>query len=244
MTIISSTLLRSTGLVTVGMSTRNGGVSRKQFGLNLSFSVGDAEADVQKNRELFLGQMGVSSTQLALPRQVHSNVVKYVSTPGLYPDCDGLVTDVPEICLGISVADCVPVLVLDTERKAIAAIHAGWRGTVGKIVQQGLQLMIDQLGCNPEHIMAYIGPCAGECCYIVGAEVAAQLPPDCVRANGKDLFVDLKTANKIQLLKMGVAANAIEVSPHCTICEDALFHSYRRDKELSGRMMAAIRLGA
>jgi len=235
--------LRSTGLVTAGMSTRCGGASREPFGLNLSYKVGDSKEDVRKNRELFFGQLGISSDQIALPGQSHGNVVKYASSPQRYPDCDGLVTDVFGVCLGISVADCVPVLMLDTERNAIAAIHAGWRGTAGKIVQRGLKLMIDQFGCKPEHMVAYIGPCANECCYSVGREVAAKFPAAFVRGKEEKYLVNLKAANQTQLLEMGVERHAIEVSPRCTICEADLFHSYRRDKDHSGRMMVVIRLG-
>ena len=243
MKLITSTLLQSTGLVSAGMSTRNGGVSGEPLGLNLSFSVGDVKENVEENRSLFFGKIGILPDQLALPQQIHSNIVKHVSSSGTFSQCDGLITGVSDVCLGISVADCAPILILDTKKMLIAAIHAGWRGTVEGVVRNGLQLMMDKLGCRPEDIVAFIGPCADQCCYVVGDEVATKFAPAFVRVEGKKSYVNLKAANKSQILEMGVAPDNVEVSPHCTIGESNLFHSFRRDGVHSGRMMAVIKLG-
>jgi YfiH family protein len=164
-----------------------------------------------------------------------------VDEAGEYPQRDGLVTSCRGIALVISVADCVPVLLYDPAVPAIGAIHAGWRGSSQGIVTHGVELMIEQLGAQPERLLAYIGPAASKCCYGVGEDVALRFPDSCVSKRGEKAFVDLKRANLAQLLEKGVLKRNVEVSPLCTITEDAL-HSYRRDRERSGRMMAVISL--
>jgi polyphenol oxidase len=244
MNIISSRLLDSTGLVTCGISTRSGGVSPEPFGTNMSFNVGDSKENVQRNRELFVQALGMRVNQLAIPMQVHSGVVKLANTPGNYPECDGLVTEMAQVHLCVSVADCVPVFIVETQCRAVAAIHAGWRGTSARIVGRGVELLISEFHCTPEKMVAYIGPSAGACCYSVGQDVAEQFSEELTREEKGKTFVDLKAANVAQLVAAGVLLERIEVSPHCTIGEADVFHSYRRDKERSGRMMGVIGLNA
>lgn len=242
LSIITSSILITSGIVRAGVSTRLGGVSASPFGMNLSFRVGDNPFNVEENRKLFLASFGTSPDRLATAGQVHGCVVQTVSTPGQVPECDGLVTDVSELFLGISIADCVPVLMLDTRHRAIAAVHAGWRGTSLKIVQQAIEAMAKEYRSDPADIVAYIGPSASVCCYSVGEEVAGAFDPSVVAGKDGKIFVDLKAANKLSLISSGVPAHQIEVSPHCTISDSHLFHSYRRDKEKSGRMLAVIGL--
>ncbi len=242
MTTISSELFQSTGIVTFGMSTRHGGVSPDPLGMNLSFNVGDTKENVEKNRELFFASLGISGEHAAIPMQIHSNIVKRADAPGSYPACDGLITGIAGVALCVSVADCVPIFVVETRRRVIAAIHAGWRGTSSMIVQRGVNMMIEEFQCSPEHMAAYVGPGASTCCYSVGDEVAGKFSSKFINEHDGGVFVDLKSANVSQLVEAGVSRNAIEVSPYCTIGDSHLFHSYRRDKELSGRMMGAIAL--
>ena len=242
MNIISSRLLDSTGLVTCGVSTRSRGVSPEPFDMNMSFNVGDLKENVQRNRELFVRALGMRVDQLAIPLQVHGAAVKRANTPGSYPECDGLVTDTPRVVLSVSIADCVPICIVDTQRKAVAAIHAGWRGTLAGIVERGVQLLINEFQCTPETMVAYIGPSASACCYAVGEDVAARFSHALIRQEGGRIFLDLKAANVAQLVAAGVPRDRIEVSPHCTIGEADLLHSYRRDSEQSGRMMGVISL--
>jgi YfiH family protein len=219
-----------------GMSTRVGGVSPATLGMNLSFSVGDDEANVKQNRELF------RLNELAIPRQVHSATVVRAHAPGSYAECDALITDQRRVFLCVSVADCVPVFVLDTKKRVIAGIHAGWRGTAGNIVSHSIDAMKREFASDPSDMIAFVGPSAGLCCYSVGGEVAAQFDHEFVHhLNGK-VFVDLKLANASQLVASGVSPSAIEISPLCTITESTLLHSFRRDKEHSGRMMGVIGL--
>lgn len=240
--IISSGLLHSTGLVISGISTRQGGVSPDPFGLNLSYSVGDAEENVRTNRQLFFKALGVSPEQVAIPRQIHSSIVQYAKAPGAFPSCDGLITDIPGVYLCITVADCLPVFVLDTKRKVVAALHAGWRGTAAMIARTGVTMMVEEFQCSPEHMVAYVGPGAGVCCYNVGTDVAKMFATEFVREDGGKTFIDLKAALISQLAGSGIPRESIEVSPHCTIDNSILFHSYRRDKKSSGRMMGVIGL--
>lgn len=240
--IITSNILTSTGIVRAGVSTRLGGVSASPFGMNLSFKVGDNPSNVEENRKLFLASFGTSPARLVTAGQVHGFVVQTVSAPGQVPECDGLVTDVPELFLGISVADCVPVLMVDTQSRVIAAVHAGWRGTSLKIVQQAIGVMRKEFGSQPTNIVAFIGPGASACCYSVGEEVAGTFDASVVTTRDGKIFVDLKAANNLALISYGVPAHQIEVSPHCTISDSHLFHSFRRDKEKSGRMLAVIGL--
>ena len=133
-------------------STRNGGVSALPFSsLNLSFRVGDAEANVMENRKRFFGGQGIESEQLATSYQVHGDKVLYAIEPGDYNGFDALVTDIKEVFVAVSVADCTPVLLFDAENQVVAAVHAGWRGTVDGIVYKTLETMQDHFGTQPEH---------------------------------------------------------------------------------------------
>jgi YfiH family protein len=224
------------------MSTRHGGVSPEPFGMNLSFNVGDKKENVEKNRELFFQALGIRSDRLAFPVQVHGNVVKHAETHLSYAECDGLITDTPELYIGISVADCVPIFIVETQRRVVAAFHAGWRGTLSMVALRGVEMMTKEFQCNPEHMVAYIGPSAGRCCYVVGSDVAEGFPREFRIEDSGRTFLDLKATNAAQLIEAGISRDAIEMSQHCTIGDTHLFHSYRRDKERSGRMMAVIGL--
>lgn len=242
MTIISSDLLHSTGVVISGISTRRGGVSPEPFGMNLSFNVGDAKDNVRRNRGLFAQALGITADHLAVPTQQHSNVVRRANTGGSYPACDGLVTDTPGVYLCLTVADCVPIFIVDSSRRAIAAIHAGWRGTSAGIAERAVSMLVEEFRCRPDRMAAYLGPCAGKCCYVVGEDVAGRFSREFLVVDGGRIFVDLKAANVSQLVASGVPQSMIDVSSYCTIHEADLFHSYRRDGASSGRMMGAIGL--
>jgi copper oxidase (laccase) domain-containing protein len=190
------------------MSTRNGGSSPDPFGMNLSFRVGDDPDCVRRNRERFFGSNDIPSTALAIPGQIHSSNIQVVNAPGEYPDRDALITASREVYLCVTVADCVPILLYEPVARVIAAVHAGWRGTVENILASTI------------------------------ARIDRQFTP----RNGNGTVVDLKSANRHQLLEAGVRQENIEISPACTITDSANFHSHRRDRERSGRMMAVIGL--
>lgn len=240
--VLTSEKLSRFASLKFAFSTRNGGISPSPLGMNLSFNVGDDKANVDHNRRLFFGALGISSEQVAVPLQCHSATVQKANQPGSYKECDGLLTGVPQVALAISVADCVPIFIFDPHKSVVAAVHSGWKGTAQRIVANAIGKLMKEYGSQPADLVVFIGPSAGVCCYEVGREVAMQMDPDAVQSKDGKTFVHLKLANKRQLITMGVAEQNIEVSPYCTICSPELFHSYRRDKDASGRMMGVIML--
>ena len=234
-------LPRLDGLV-CAVSTRHGGVSPEPLGMNLSFRVGDEPSNVEENRKKFFGRLGIDPTRVAVARQCHSASVAYARDPGAYEAVDGLMTDQTNVWLTISIADCVPVLVVDQRRRVIGGFHAGWRGTAAGIVAQGIEAMVKKFGARPEDMYAFIGPSARSCCYEVGPEVAEVFQNGVIERRDGKTWLDLKKANFRQLTDGGIPENQIEMNPSCTICNGDQFHSYRRDRERSGRMMAVIGL--
>ena len=186
--------------------------------------------------------------------QIHSADVRVVkdladAKDGNYK-MDALVSDAERILLGVKTADCVPVLIGDTKTKAFAAIHAGWRGTVQSIVLKAIQKMCEIYGTNPKDLICAIGPAATCKNYEIGQDVIdafAQIFP-----NSEHLFtptkknhalIDLHTANKEQLLSLGVLPENIYIAPLCTMERTDLFFSYRKEKKLygkTGRLMSVI----
>lgn len=242
MTVLTSRILEETGMVRFAFSTRQGGVSPPPLEMNLSFNVGDDPARVQENRLRLLHHLGTTPNRLALPGQVHSATVRRADQPGLYERCDALVTGSAGLALGVTVADCVPVFLADQRLRVIAAVHAGWRGTAAEISRAAVETLAREYGSRPADLVAYIGPAAGACCYVVGGDVARHFAPEEIHEKEGRPYLDLKGANVRQLLEAGVPPSQVECSPHCTISEETLFHSYRRDGGQSGRMMGVILL--
>ncbi len=167
--------------LTHGFSTRTGGFSRLygSKALNLGFTAQDSRTAVERNREIFLKKLGAVSGKKLWPlvtlRQIHSDLIHYVSEPPaatLFGD--GLITDTPHLVLGIQTADCLPIILVDKKRKAIGVFHAGWRGTIKRIVEKGVGLMRLHFGTMPRDLEAAIGPGIHSCCYEVGEEVREQ----------------------------------------------------------------------
>jgi len=210
--------------------------------MNTSYHVGDAAEYVSENRRIFLGLLGIPERQLAIPQQRHTAVVKNISAPGTYEYCDALMTNVANVYLSVSVADCIPIFIYDVSKKAVACVHAGWRGSEQKIVEKTLQRMGQVFGTEPDGVLAFIGPAAGKCCYEVGAEVAQKFDDEFIDRRAGKLYLDLKQVNWQQLRSVGVADSRIERHKDCTICNPASYHSFRRDRERSGRMMGIIGL--
>jgi YfiH family protein len=162
-----------------GFSTRLGGFSEAYGGsqLNLGFTTSDERRAVERNRRLFLSELADKNRSLPLItlRQLHSGVVRILKNKDDFPkkhlSGDGVITSQKNVSLGIQIADCVPVLVVDAKRGAVGAFHAGWRGTVKRIVERGVGSMRALFGCRCEDLYASIGPCIHACCYAVGEEV-------------------------------------------------------------------------
>jgi YfiH family protein len=165
-----------------GFSTRQGGISTCYGGksLNLGFTSHDTHANVERNRGLLLQALGAVNKDeslwlLAQVRQIHSAVTHLVSEVITQaPTGDGMITNVSGILLAIKTADCTPVLLADVKQRVVGACHAGWRGTVARVVEKGVGEMRRQFGTLPGDLRAAIGPCIRKCCYSVGAEVRAE----------------------------------------------------------------------
>lgn len=229
--------------VVAGESTRHGGVSKPPYhSLNLGAHTADDPAAVQENRRRFFAACGFSPEQVASSYQVHGTKVLYVHAAGHYEGYDALITDQGGILLSVTIADCTPVLILDRRQQAVAAIHAGWRGTVGGIVSKALDAMQQAFDTRPADCLAYIGTCIDACDFAVDADVGERFADPYVRWEEKEqkFFVDLKAANRDQLLAAGLPSDQIEISPYSTVTHVDDYFSHRRDKGTTGRMLAVI----
>jgi YfiH family protein len=198
--------------------------------------------DYSHDRELFLEHIGVRPEQLAGSKLVHDNKVLVTDKPIISEGYDAIITNTPNVFATITTADCVPVLIYDTKNKAVASIHAGWKGTVARIVVETLKAMERNFGTKGEDCLAYIGACISEKSFEVGDEVAILFKENEKYYNKENekYFVDLKSANKHQLLESGVKENNIEVSEYCTVLNNDQFYSYRKEHGKTGRMWALI----
>jgi YfiH family protein len=173
--------------------------------------------------------------KVATLHQIHSDIcVAARGRTGILGDGDALLEDTPGHLVAVKTADCLPILLVDEENRAVAAVHAGWRGTASGIVRRALIKMHEEFGTQPAQVHAAIGPGIGRCCYEVGPEVAAQF------GETGQCHIDLLEANRGQLIAAGVAAPQIYAAGLCTMCGVADFHSYRRDREQAGRMLSAV----
>lgn len=187
--------------------------------------------------------------------QIHSGMVHRATEAGYVADGDALISDVAGLVLEVRTADCLPVLLVDPVRRVVAAAHAGWRGTVAGIAARTAAQMVAEFGCRWGDLQAALGPSIGPCCFEVGPEVAAQFDESCVvqpaaggaadsaesaNSTQQRVRVDLHRANKMQLVDAGLSAAAVFQVTSCTMCDPGQFHSFRRDREQSGRLVSGI----
>jgi YfiH family protein len=177
-----------------------------------------------------------SQAGMASLKQIHSAAVLVADRADLCGEGDALITNKGGLVVSVRTADCYPILLADPVSRAVAAVHAGWRGTAALIVRETLSRMRDEFGTKPANVIAAIGPGIGVCCYEVGEEVARHFGrPTAGR-------IDLAKANHHQLQEAGVPLEHIHANGACTFCEARRFHSYRRDKDAAGRMISFIRI--
>ncbi len=238
--VTQSSLLSKFAELKHGISTRVGGVSPEPFGLNMSFSVGDAQGNVEENRRRFFSAVGVDAQRTAIPRQRHTSTIRLAVGPGDYEECDALITDVNGVYLSVSVADCAPIFIYDPDKRVLGCVHAGWRGAQKQIVSATVARMAKEYGSAPASLVAFIGPCAGSCCYEVGKDVASQFDEDCRSVRDGKIYLNIKKAIAAQLRSAWIPDSHVEVSEDCTICGTEYYHSFRRDRDKSGRMVAFI----
>ncbi len=224
-------------------STRKGGVSLSPYqSLNLGPFTTDDPSSIEKNLAIFCRDLDIRSSQLALSRQVHGDQILYVNSPGRYEGYDAMITEVPDVFLGIGTADCCPVLLWDPIKNAVGAVHAGWRGAANQILIKTIAEMNQMFDSNPADLCIYLGTCIGWTRYEIGEEVADQFPEVFLRPGHQEdkYFFDLKGCLFAQALAAGITTDHVTASLHCSFDEEELFFSYRRDGAQSGRMLSVI----
>jgi polyphenol oxidase len=254
-------------------STCPGGLSplENEKVLNLGFTDWDTRENVLENRHRFQTAAGAGDLPLITLKQFHSDVIHLFDTTPADP-CkgDASITNRPNLLLAIQTADCVPILLVDPKKRAIAAIHAGWRGTLARIAAKTIGKMQMHFATSPRDLLAAIGSSIGPCCYEVGTEVATQflsqfsdapsyfnefrtgdepnpiqwlnmMPPG-HQPPPKGVLLDLRKANRSQLLAAGLRPQNIHTIDLCTACHPNLLFSYRKQGPQSGRLMSLIAL--
>jgi YfiH family protein len=271
--VLQAGLLNRQPWLVHGFSTRPGGESvldGKKV-LNLGVAEWDARERVLANRKRFLEALGAEDFALVPLRQVHSDVVHVFKAAPEAPCCgDASITNTPGLLLAVQTADCVPILLADPVKRVVAAVHAGWRGTLERIVMKTIGRMQMDYGTRPGNLLAALGPAIGGCCYEVGTEVAQAFAAQFARAAEwfdelrtgdepnplqwlsmappghnpppKKVRLNLHAANRWQLTEAGVQPENITASDLCTACRTDLLFSYRREGPRSGRLMSVIGL--
>lgn len=239
--IIYSNLLKKFPELVFGFSTKTGGVSADPYCLNLSVSVGDDLNNVKLNRKIFFNELGIKEDHVTFQKQIHSMKINYSGKPVYFKDgCDAIYTDKKNNFLAVGVADCIPVFLYEPCKKVIAGIHSGWKGTHGKILTLTIEELLKKFNIDTSRLIAYIGPGISQEKYDVGEDVGKLFDDDVKYYKNGKYYLDLKKDNYNQLIKAGVKKENIEVSELCTYKEKDLLHSYRRDREKSGRMLGVI----
>ena len=245
--------------VTAFSTTRHGGVSTGAYAsLNCTPYTGDTAEHVLRNRQVLVQALPQRPHELVIPWQTHGTEcltvdTRYLQAPAqerrkLLQGIDALITREPGICLCISTADCIPILLYDKRHRAVAAVHAGWRGTVNRIVEHTFRRMAEQYGTQGKDVWAVIGPGISLAAFEVGEEVyeafqAAGFPMPYISEWHNDTHkhhIDLWAANQLQLLDLGLPDTQIETAGICTYTRYEDFFSARRLGIQSGRMLSGI----
>ncbi len=250
---LQSAPMREDGAVVHGFSCKPGGVSTgKITGLNLGFRVEDTLDSVLENYRLVAEDLEFPVENAVLARQTHTDNIRLVTKEdagkGLLResdifDTDGLMTEEKGIPLVVFTADCVPILLYDPKHPAVAAIHAGWRGTEQNIGGKAVRMMEEQFGSRPEDILVAIGPSIGPCHFAFGEDAPEHFSMEfCKLQQNGGYLVDLWVMNQRQLIDQGVLEEHIDIAEICTVCREDIFYSYRTHREHTGRQAAIIML--
>lgn len=225
--------------------------TKQSFPTEKTRFTGDSPEIYSLSRKLLAQKLGIEVTQLVFPRQTHTSCVAEIAE---IPECelkdtDALVTNQRGICICVQTADCVPVLLFDPEKSVVAAVHAGWRGTVKKIAAETVRKMVSLYNCDPAKIVAAIGPSISPVVYKVGSEVTEavlqSIPnPEHVihrKPNGKH-HVDLWAANREVLMASGLKPENIEIAEECSFTDNDRYFSARKEGADTGRMVSGMML--
>ncbi len=240
MVIIKSSLLEQYKEIIFGLSTKIGAERHEPFFFNLSTSVGDDERIVRENRELFYKELGLKPENIAIQRQVHGDIIRFVDKGGIYGDSDALITNKKNLGLVVSTADCTPIFIFDKKNKIIAAVHSGWRGTEKKILLKVIKKLKDDFNSSPENLICYIGPSICQKNYEVGKEVAEKFEDKYLITKGEKYLLNVSGINYNMLIDFGIPEENIQLSSYCTFEMKYLLHSYRREGLHSGRAQGII----
>ena len=253
-------LLDACGMVKHCFTTRGGGVSKGMFeSLNLSFTRGDDEADVQENYARVASFFGTDKMQFVCSDQTHTTNVRVITQKdagnGLvrekeFFDVDGMVTNIPGLTLATGYADCVPLYFVDPVHHAIGLSHSGWRGTVGRIGKVTLETMKREYGSDPAEVICAIGPSICQDCYEVSEDVAQRFAKEfktqqdeILQAKGQGKYqLDLWKANEIVLREAGILPNHLATPDLCTCCNPMVFFSHRASHGKRGNLGAFLTL--
>jgi len=254
-----------------GFSTRPGGVSQLegQPVLNLGYMEWDTHENVAENRRLLQAALRAENFALSPLKQIHSDAIRlFCAAPALACKGDASLTNRQGLLLAVQTADCVPILLVDPKKRAVAAIHAGWKGTLARIAEKAVGRLRLEFGSKPADLFAALGPSIGPCCYEVGADFVTKFTAQFADASEyfdeprtgdepnplqwlsmmppghqpppRNVHLDLPKANRAQLLAAGLCPQNIFLSGLCTACRTDLFFSHRREGALSGRLMTVI----
>ena len=248
-------LLEKTGAVRHGFSTRLGGVSTGHCAtMNISTTRGDDPAAVEENRRRIAKAIGVRAENMTYTNQTHTTNVAVVEAKDRgkrFMETDGMVTNVPEICLVTFYADCVPLFFVDPVHRAIGLSHSGWRGTVGKMGKVTIERMREEYGTDPAQVVAAIGPSICQDCYEVSEDVIEKFRENFDKALWPELFyekadgkyqLNLWRANQAVLTEAGVQGENIAVTNLCTHCNPDILFSHRSTGTARGNLSAFLAL--
>ena len=242
--------------VTAFSTTRHGGFSTGNYAaFNINRYCGDTIEAITKNREALCSLLGIGDDRLLMPHQVHLTKTAKIDASFLalteekrreaLEGCDALMTDMKGVCIGVSTADCIPILIYDCEHQAVCAIHAGWRGTVKRIVVKAVEAMAEAYGTHPQQLTAQIGPGISLDSFEVGDEVYDAFAQEgfdmsAISVRKEKWHIDLPACNRLQLVAAGLLPQNIKVSPVCTFQQATDYFSARRLGINSGRIFTGI----
>lgn len=227
-------------------TTRHGGCSTGNYAaFNINAYCGDEAAHIAENRRSLASLLGIDERHIVMPHQVHGTVVRRIDGPqeGIIEGVDAVMTDMPQLCIGVSTADCIPVILYDEAHHAACAVHAGWRGTVQRIVRVAVEAMCKTYGSVPSQIKAVIGPGISLESFEVGEEVFQQFADagfdmKAISKKYAKWHLDLPMCNRLQLEEAGVTD--VYMSDICTYQQYQDYFSARRLSINSGRIFTGV----
>lgn len=252
---IASALINvSSREVSHGFFSRHGGVSGGPFAsMNFDGRDGDMLENIARNKAIAASACDCPIEDIVIVNQVHSNGVLRLDEETLRSydkpvDADAIITDRPNVPIGILTADCMPILLYDPVKKAVGAVHAGWKGTVKGVAVAAVETMTASFGSRPEDLRAAIGPHIRACCLKVKEDVRAEFVKafgsinKLFHADADGLRLDLRAANLSQLVGAGLKSDHVVTVAPCTSCHNNLFYSYRKEEGRTGRQLSYIML--